>query len=58
MFVDAGELTGRTFLISNTMKEEIEKAGFENVVENIFKVPIGGWPADPNAKEVGQWALL
>jgi hypothetical protein len=37
------------------------KAGFVDVVERRFKVPIGGWPADPRLQQLGlynrlQWA--
>jgi hypothetical protein len=40
------------------MKEEIENAGFVNVVEKVFKAPIGPWPADPKLQELGRWTLL
>lgn len=40
------------------MREEIEDAGFVNIVERIFKTPMGGWPADPKLRELGQWAEL
>ena len=40
------------------MTKEIEKAGFVNVVEKVYKTPIGGWAADPKLRELGDWALL
>jgi hypothetical protein len=40
------------------MKDKIVRAGFVNVVERTYKVPLGGWPADPRLRELGQWALL
>ena len=40
------------------MRKGIEDAGFVNVVEKIFKTPLGGWPTDPKLREIGQWALL
>jgi hypothetical protein len=40
------------------MKSNIEQAGFVNVVEKIFKVPLGRWPADHKLRELGMWALL
>lgn len=40
------------------MKEKIERAGFINVVERVIKIPMGGWPADPKLREIGQWTLL
>lgn len=58
LFVEAGEITGQTFEISEQMKERIDRAGFVNVAEWTFKTPIGGWPADPKLKKLGQYALL
>jgi hypothetical protein len=58
LFAEAGQITGQTFTISDIMKQEIEAAGFVNVVERVYKTPIGGWPADPKLRELGQWALL
>jgi hypothetical protein len=58
MYKSAGEITGQSFTVADTMKSDIEKAGFVNVVEQIFKVPLGGWAADPKLKELGLWALL
>ncbi len=40
------------------MKDKITEAGFVNVVEKVYKTPLGGWPADPKLRELGQWALL
>ncbi|KIN03515.1 hypothetical protein OIDMADRAFT_102037 [Oidiodendron maius Zn] len=58
VFIDAGEITGRTFEVAGAMKSNIEQAGFVNIVEKVFKVPLGGWPADPKLRELGLWALL
>ena len=40
------------------MKQKITEAGFVNVVEQVYKTPLGGWPADAKLRELGQWALL
>jgi hypothetical protein len=40
------------------MKQKIEETGFVNIVEKVFKVPLGGWPADTKLRELGQWTLL
>ncbi|PSS22460.1 hypothetical protein M430DRAFT_65619 [Amorphotheca resinae ATCC 22711] len=58
LFREAGEITGQTFTIAETMKEEIENAGFVNVVEKVYKAPLGPWPADPKLQELGRWTLL
>ena len=36
----------------------ITNAGFIDVEEKKFKVPVGTWPKDPKLKELGQWNLL
>lgn len=38
-----GEKSGRPLNMVDTMKASIEKAGFVNVHEKLYKVPIGGW---------------
>ena len=58
MYRSAGEITGQSFTVADTMKSDIEKAGFVNVIEQVFKVPLGGWAADPKLRELGMWALL
>ena len=52
-----GEI-GKTFAIYDFNREMITQAGFVDVVEKKFKVPVGTWPRDPKLKELGQWNLL
>jgi SAM-dependent methyltransferase len=33
----------------------LRQQGFENVVEKVYKVPLGGWPRDERLKTVGQF---
>lgn len=58
MFIDAGETLGQTFNIALKSKGLIEKAGFVDVVEKRYKLPVGPWPADAKWKELGRWSLL
>lgn len=58
LFLEAGEITGQTFEISERMRGQIEEAGFTNVHEKVYKNPIGSWPADPKLKELGRWTQL
>ena len=37
------------------MKDAIVQAGFEDVVEKRFKIPIGPWSSDPRSKDIGWW---
>ncbi|KAI1988284.1 hypothetical protein LOZ53_003774 [Ophidiomyces ophidiicola] len=39
-------------------KECMEDAGFTNVTEVKFKLPVGAWSSDKRMKELGQWNLL
>lgn len=58
LFAECGEKMGRTFQIGARMKQQIMDAGFVNVVEKKYKVPIGGWSSDKRLKEVGLYTLL
>jgi hypothetical protein len=41
--------------VTETMKESIIEAGFVDVVETRFKMPLGPWTSDPRMKELGRW---
>ncbi|CEJ54314.1 hypothetical protein PMG11_00632 [Penicillium brasilianum] len=41
-----------------TWKEKMEKAGFINVEERVFKLPQSPWPKDPKLKELGRYHQL
>ena len=58
LFAEAGAITGQIFNVTDIMKQKILEAGFVNVVEQVYKTPLGGWPADAKLRELGQWALL
>ena len=36
------------------MRAAIEKAGFVNAQEKLYKLPIGGWPKHPVYKDAGR----
>lgn len=40
------------------MRSSIEKAGFVDVHEVVYKIPIGPWPKDKLLKEIGQLNYL
>ncbi|RYN65472.1 hypothetical protein AA0117_g12136 [Alternaria alternata] len=58
ILLGAAEKIGKTFAIYDFNREMITQAGFVDVVEKKFKVPVGTWPRDPKMKELGQWNLL
>ncbi|KAH7012485.1 S-adenosyl-L-methionine-dependent methyltransferase [Microdochium trichocladiopsis] len=51
--MEACEKIGRTMDPAPNMKGWVEQAGFENVTQQTFKLPIGSWPKDPILKECG-----
>ncbi|KAF5007053.1 hypothetical protein FDECE_6598 [Fusarium decemcellulare] len=57
-FVEGGKKIGRSFTIveDGVQRKAMEEAGFVNLEERDFKVPIGGWPKDPKLKEIGKYA--
>ncbi|RSL58559.1 hypothetical protein CEP53_006104 [Fusarium sp. AF-6] len=57
-FVEGGKKIGRSFTIveDEVQRKGMEEAGFINIEERNFKVPIGGWPHDPEQKEIGRYA--
>lgn len=57
MFYKAGEVSGRPLNIFETMKESITAAGFTNVQEQLYKIPIGTWPKNKLYKEAGRLNL-
>lgn len=48
-------LTGKKLEIVNAMKAGIKVAGFTNVQEKWYKVPLGDWAKNPILKEAGQF---
>lgn len=49
---------GNDFILTETMRADIEKAGFQGVEEYVLKAPLGRWPADPRLKDIGRWCEL
>ncbi|KFY24031.1 hypothetical protein V493_05478 [Pseudogymnoascus sp. VKM F-4281 (FW-2241)] len=57
-FFQASEIVGKSIRLLDQTKELMLKAGFTNVVQRNYKVPIGAWSSEPKLKEVGRWSLL
>lgn len=56
---DAAQALGMTLLMSGSvLKQQMADAGFTNITVREFKIPIGGWPADPKLKETGNFQLV
>lgn len=54
IFLGCSERAGRSLKTQETMRAAIEKAGFVDVQEILYKVPMGPWHEEPLAKEIGQ----
>lgn len=53
-FLGCGERCGRPLDTQETMRVAIEKAGFVNAQEKLYKCPIGPWPKHPLLKDAGR----
>lgn len=49
---------GKPLRIAGKMKRWYREAGFEDVHEEIFKVPVNPWPKDPRMKDLGKMCEL
>ncbi|KAJ5720493.1 uncharacterized protein N7483_008427 [Penicillium malachiteum] len=53
-FLGCSNRAGRSLRVQETMRDSIEKAGFIDVHEKVYKVPVGPWPRDMVLKEIGR----
>ncbi|KAF3938958.1 hypothetical protein ABW19_dt0202388 [Dactylella cylindrospora] len=56
--IDAADKIGRTCIVAPKIKGYMEDAGFVNIKQEYFKLPIGTWPKDPLEKEIGAFNLV
>ncbi|KAL4779831.1 S-adenosyl-L-methionine-dependent methyltransferase [Aspergillus varians] len=54
----AGEEFGKSLSVLDKSRDGMIKAGFVDVVERRFKVPVGGWASDPRLKQLGLYNRL
>jgi SAM-dependent methyltransferase len=53
LFFQMGEKMGTVMDAPLRWKEQLQKAGFEDVQESVFVIPQGPWPKDKRLKKVG-----
>ncbi|KAL2177344.1 S-adenosyl-L-methionine-dependent methyltransferase [Thermothelomyces heterothallicus CBS 202.75] len=60
VFEEGGRKFGRTFMpvSDNVQRTGLEAAGFVNLVQHDFKVPLTAWPADKKQAELGAYCHL
>ncbi|RSL49825.1 hypothetical protein CEP54_012244 [Fusarium duplospermum] len=56
--IDGSAKFGKSLEGAIGWKEKLEKAGFVDVKQEIFKIPIGPWPKDPKLKEIGKYQII
>jgi hypothetical protein len=54
----ASEDAGRTLNVAAELKQWVIDAGFDNVTEKVYFVPLGPWTRDKKLKEIGKWEYL
>lgn len=42
-------------VVADLIPKSLKDAGFENVVTQTVKQPVGPWPEDPRLKMLGRW---
>ena len=58
LFSDMGKVMGTPMDAPTMWREKMERAGFVDVKETIFKVPQGVWPKDKTLKKIGAFENL
>ncbi|KAL4758346.1 S-adenosyl-L-methionine-dependent methyltransferase [Aspergillus foveolatus] len=56
--LEAGEAFGKSLRIVDESRDRMIKAGFVDVAERRYKIPIGGWASDPRLKQLGLYNRL
>ncbi|KLJ13205.1 hypothetical protein EMPG_11859 [Blastomyces silverae] len=55
LLVEASRQFGKELGVEGSWKQWMEHAGFVDIEEVVFKVPLGPWPQDPRMKELGRY---
>jgi hypothetical protein len=53
LFFEMGEAMGTSLHAPPLWKEQLQRAGFIDIRESVFKLPQGVWPRDRQLKEIG-----
>ncbi|KAK2808344.1 hypothetical protein FQN50_004729 [Emmonsiellopsis sp. PD_5] len=56
--IESGQRFGKSFSIWEESAERMKKAGFEDVVEKVYKWPMNQWSTDPKLHKLGRWNQL
>ena len=53
--LEAGDAFGKSLRTVDESKQGLIDAGFQDVTEHRYKLPIGTWSIDPHLKEIGRY---
>jgi ubiquinone/menaquinone biosynthesis C-methylase UbiE len=53
----ASKMFGKSFDDVSSMKQNMQDAGFVDIQKEVYKIPLGNWPANPILKTLGRTAL-
>lgn len=56
--IEASEKIGKSFVVGPLTKDRMIAAGYIDVKEHKFKLPVGPWSSDKKMKEIGSWNLF
>lgn len=54
----ATQHSGRPLAYNVDTRAMLERQGFVEIQEQVIKVPLNPWPADPHLKDIGRWYNL
>ncbi len=52
--IDASKVARRSLDGGHNLKRWYIEAGFVDVHEKVYKIPLNGWPRNPNLKRIGE----
>lgn len=58
LLIEASTKFGKLLGVANNYKQWMVDAGFQNVQEDIYKVPFSPWAKDPKLKELGRYQQI
>ncbi|OAP59306.1 hypothetical protein AYL99_06604 [Fonsecaea erecta] len=55
---EASRVFGKDLDVAKEQKQRLIDAGFTDVRDDVYKVPVGSWPRDPKLKALGKFQLV
>jgi len=58
LLLDATARAYRPIAYNTETRSMLERSGFVEIQEQVIRVPLNPWPADPHLKDIGRWYNL